>query len=158
MSQAPIDPDHLEKLMRKRSQCIYFLNWWINKKGDSEKWLRTIANLVGKLRDNKPCRLNDYPYEYDQAVISYQEFHTDVNGEELVFPSLEDATRHEIREIMEKAIRRENILEIYPEKNIESISSLECLIKSLTSDIETCAKAEAAARAQAEAVEAVVEA
>lgn len=98
--------EYLKLLEDKRSRACVYIEEWEEHAEDSEDWMRNMANLVAKLRANKPCRLNYDPSEYSHAVSRFQEYHTDIDGEELIFPSLGDATRDGIHEILEKAIRR----------------------------------------------------
>ena len=108
--------EYVKMLEDKRSRASKYIKDWESEAEDSEDWMRNIANLVGKLRANKRCRLDNSPNEYGHAVSKFRKYHTDIDGEELIFPSLGDATRYDIREIMERAIRRDTCVVYYGSK------------------------------------------
>lgn len=107
---------YLKMLEDEKSRTYKYIKQWESEAKHSEEWIVNIANLVVKLRANKRCRLDNSPNEYGQAVSKFQEYHSNVNGEELVFPSLGDATRDDIHEIMERAIRRDKCVIHYRSK------------------------------------------
>jgi len=96
---------YLNMLNSLREELYTKIERWESNFKDSEDWIRNIANLVQRLRSNRNSRLKDEPDEYVQAVSKFREYHTDIDGKELMFPSLEDATRDDIREIMTRAVR-----------------------------------------------------
>ena len=107
--------EYVKMIEDKYSRASKYIKEWESEAEDSEDWMRNIANLVGKLRANKRCRL-DNSSEYGNAVSKFQEYHSDANGKELVFPSFGDATRDVIHEIMGKAKRRDKCVVHYESK------------------------------------------